>query len=124
MTGTAPARHDETFDWAWNGQDLTCALTRQGTGPRALLLPALSSISTRDEMAPLYHVSTTALRYNPAGRTPEGEGMIWDTRDFPDGDWPTGFHNGQYGQGHFNALGNRLIAREVWTLLKTFQRSD
>jgi hypothetical protein len=40
------------------------------------------------------------------------------------GDWPTGFHNGQYGQGHLNALGNRLIAREVWTLLETFQRSD
>lgn len=48
-------------------------------------------IPVRDEMAPLYHVSTTALRYNPSGRTPEGDGMIWDTRDFPDGDWPTGF---------------------------------
>jgi len=53
VTGTAPARHDETSQWSWGGQDLTCALTRQGTGPRALLLPALSSISTRGEMAPL-----------------------------------------------------------------------
>jgi len=53
MTETAPARHDETFDWSWGGQELTCALTRQGTGPRALLLPALSSISTREELAPL-----------------------------------------------------------------------
>ena len=53
MTGTAPARHDETFDWAWDRQGLTCALTRQGAGPRALLLPALSSIATRGEMAAL-----------------------------------------------------------------------
>ena len=48
-------------------------------------------IPVKDELAPLYHVSTTALRYNPAGDTPAGEGLIWDTRDFPDGEWPTGF---------------------------------
>jgi len=53
MTGTARTRHDETFDWAWDQQELSCALTRLGTGPRALLLPAPSSISTREEMAPL-----------------------------------------------------------------------
>lgn len=53
MTGTAAARHDETSRWSWGGRDLTCALTRRGAGPRALVLPALSSISTRGEMAPL-----------------------------------------------------------------------
>lgn len=53
MKGTVPARRDEAFDWSWGGVDLFCALTRQGSGRRALLLPALSSISTRDEMAPL-----------------------------------------------------------------------
>ena len=53
MIGTVPARHDETFAWSWSGTELSCALTRRGTGARALLLPALSSISTRAEMAPL-----------------------------------------------------------------------
>lgn len=48
-------------------------------------------IPLRDELMPLYHVSTTALRVNPAGETPDGEGLVWDTRDFPDGRWPTGF---------------------------------
>ncbi len=48
-------------------------------------------IPIKDALAPLYHVTTTALRYNPAGSTPEGDGLIWDTRDFPDGEWPTGF---------------------------------
>ena len=48
-------------------------------------------IPIRDERAPLYHVTTTALRSNPAGTAPKGEGLVWDTRDFPDGEWPTGF---------------------------------
>ena len=48
-------------------------------------------IPLKDALMPLFHVSTTALRFNPAGSAPEGEGLIWDTRDFPDGAWPTGF---------------------------------
>jgi hypothetical protein len=40
-----------------------------------------------DELMPLWHVSTTALRINPAGATPRGEGVVWDSRDFPDGNW-------------------------------------
>ena len=51
--GPTSAPHDERFDWSWDGVKLSCPLTRQGTGPRALLLPALSSISTRGETAPL-----------------------------------------------------------------------
>lgn len=39
--------------WHWQGHDVVVGTTRQGSGPRALLLPALSSISTRAEMAPL-----------------------------------------------------------------------
>lgn len=38
MTAKAPPRRDETFEWTWRGQHLPCALTRQGTGPRALLI--------------------------------------------------------------------------------------
>ncbi|RYC33331.1 alpha/beta hydrolase [Lichenibacterium minor] len=39
--------------WHWRGRDVVVGTTRLGSGPRALLLPALSSISTRAEMAPL-----------------------------------------------------------------------
>ena len=39
--------------WRWRGRDVVVGTTRLGAGPRALLLPALSSISTRAEMAPL-----------------------------------------------------------------------
>ncbi len=53
MTGATSEGRDESFDWSWGCVDLSCFLTRQGIGPRALLLPALSSTSTRDEMAPL-----------------------------------------------------------------------
>ncbi|MEM1427867.1 MAG: alpha/beta hydrolase [Pseudomonadota bacterium] len=44
---------EERFSWSWEGVDITCPLTRRGEGPLALLLPALSSISTRSEMQPL-----------------------------------------------------------------------
>ncbi|MFW5923581.1 MAG: glycoside hydrolase domain-containing protein, partial [Planctomycetota bacterium] len=44
-------------------------------------------IPLRDELMPLYHVSMTSLRYNPAGQTPDGEGVIWDTRDLSDGSY-------------------------------------
>ncbi|MCC9601090.1 hypothetical protein LOC67_11080 [Stieleria sp. JC731] len=29
------------------------------------------------------------------------------------GTWPRGFHNGQFGVGHFNAVGNDMIAAEI-----------
>jgi pimeloyl-ACP methyl ester carboxylesterase len=48
------AQPDEpTIAWSWKGAEVVLGLTRKGAGPRALLLPALSSISTRREMAPL-----------------------------------------------------------------------
>ncbi|MGD0091657.1 MAG: glycoside hydrolase domain-containing protein [Planctomycetota bacterium] len=40
-----------------------------------------------DKLMPLWHVSTTGLRINPAGSTPAGEGQVWDSRKFPDGNW-------------------------------------
>ena len=39
--------------WPWQGQEVVIGTTRHGSGPKALLLPALSSISTRAEMNPL-----------------------------------------------------------------------
>jgi len=38
--------------------------------------------------------------------------------------WPTGFHNGQFGQGHLNAIGNALVAREVLPFLERTERTD
>ena len=37
----------------WQGQDLSLEVDESGSGPSVLLLPALSSISTRREMRPL-----------------------------------------------------------------------
>jgi pimeloyl-ACP methyl ester carboxylesterase len=39
--------------WLWQGQDIVLGLDEAGRGPLVLLLPALSSISTRGEMRPL-----------------------------------------------------------------------
>jgi hypothetical protein len=44
-------------------------------------------IPIKDEMAPLWHCTTTSIRKNPAGSTPEGQGLVWDSREFPDGSW-------------------------------------
>ncbi len=39
--------------WSWQGRDMALGLDEAGSGPLVLLLPALSSISTRAEMHPL-----------------------------------------------------------------------
>jgi len=39
--------------WSWQGHDIAVGLDEVGNGPPVLLLPALSSISTRAEMHPL-----------------------------------------------------------------------
>jgi pimeloyl-ACP methyl ester carboxylesterase len=39
--------------WAWDDEAVRIGVDRAGTGPNLLLLPALSSISTRCEMRPL-----------------------------------------------------------------------
>ncbi|MFP4028256.1 MAG: glycoside hydrolase domain-containing protein [Candidatus Brocadiia bacterium] len=49
-------------------------------------------IPVKDELASLFHVTTTGLRRNPADVTPEGSGRIWDSRDFPDGEWYGNFN--------------------------------
>jgi pimeloyl-ACP methyl ester carboxylesterase len=44
---------EQTLTWSWHGAEVALGVSRGGAGPRALLLPALSSISTRHEMAAL-----------------------------------------------------------------------
>jgi hypothetical protein len=47
-----PEKHDEIV-WEWAGETVRLGLDRRGQGPSVLLLPALSSISTRRELRPL-----------------------------------------------------------------------
>src|SRR5262245_12727254 len=42
-----------TLEWNWRGKTIRLGIDSGGTGPKVLLLPALSSISTRREMHPL-----------------------------------------------------------------------
>jgi len=44
-------------------------------------------IPLKDSLFPLFHVVTTSIRSNPAGKLHQGDGVIWDSRDFPDGNW-------------------------------------
>ena len=54
MTTTdGPTIHTRRVRWSWQGQDVTLGVDEAGDGPAILLLPALSSISTRREMHPL-----------------------------------------------------------------------
>ncbi|WP_372897967.1 hypothetical protein [Stieleria sp.] len=39
------------------------------------------------------------------------------------GDWPRGFHNGQFGVGHYNATGNRIIAEQLLAFSDRFGAS-
>ena len=41
------------FDWRWAGKSIPVAYDVRGEGPTVLLLPAFSTVSTREEMAPL-----------------------------------------------------------------------
>jgi len=55
-----------TLEWNWRGETIRVGADASGTGPKLLLLPALSSISTRREMRPLQerlapHYSTLAV---------------------------------------------------------------
>jgi pimeloyl-ACP methyl ester carboxylesterase len=45
--------HGDHIDWNWHGAAVRLGVTRLGVGPAILMLPALSSISTRGEMRPL-----------------------------------------------------------------------
>jgi len=52
VTGSLKIRTSQ-IRWSWLGQELSLAIDEAGSGAMVLLLPALSSISTRREMHPL-----------------------------------------------------------------------
>jgi pimeloyl-ACP methyl ester carboxylesterase len=44
---------EQCIEWNWDGKPVSLGTTAYGSGPLVLMLPALSSISTRAEMRPL-----------------------------------------------------------------------
>jgi hypothetical protein len=44
----------QTIHWEWESSDIALGVNEVGNGASVVLLPALSSISTRDEMRPLF----------------------------------------------------------------------
>lgn len=52
-----------------------------GPGSQGAVLEKLwLEIPVRDCLAPLFHVTAAGLRENPAGATPAGTGLVWDSR--------------------------------------------
>lgn len=74
--------------------ELTFAPTE---GESASLQPLTLEIPLRDGMAPLWHASDTAIRGNPAGHTPEGDGIVWTSRE----DYGSGRSNAPDFRGNF-----------------------
>jgi pimeloyl-ACP methyl ester carboxylesterase len=58
MTGS-PEIRTRQIHWSWQGRELSLGLDEAGSGASVLLLPALSSISTRREMHPLMKLLAT-----------------------------------------------------------------
>lgn len=66
---------EETFSWQWQGKSMTIGVTRCGAGPTLLILPALSTISTRHEMLALQRLlgaryATVAVDWPGFGELP------------------------------------------------------
>ncbi len=66
-------------------------IQNEGISTNSQQLTTLNSlvleIPLQDKMVPYWHAVTTALRVNPAGDVPAGQGVVWDSRQFPNGDW-------------------------------------
>ena len=50
---TMPEGPRQTYFWTWKGRQVAIAYETFGNGPSCLLLPAFSTVSTREEMRPL-----------------------------------------------------------------------
>ena len=79
--------------WTWDGETVRIGVERTGAEPTVLLLPALSSISTRAEMRPL------AERLAPAFATVAVDWPGFGSRPRPRVDWRPAFNYPQDGPG-------------------------
>jgi pimeloyl-ACP methyl ester carboxylesterase len=71
----------DRIEWSWRGTPVEVGVTRTGAGPVLLMLPALSSISTRGEMRPLARLlasefTTVAVDWPGFGDAPR-PAMAW-----------------------------------------------
>ncbi|EII4588323.1 alpha/beta hydrolase, partial [Salmonella enterica] len=72
---------ESVTEWVADGKPVQIGLSRYGSGPEMLLLPALSSISTRDELRELQmrlgkHYSTLSVDWPGFGTLPRPE-VAW-----------------------------------------------
>lgn len=100
LTGTGKFVSRAPNKLVYNGKVATAAVTAElrntieedgvmrieltlAPGSRRKTLNSLSlEVPMRNVMAPLWHLGTRDLRRNPAGRVPEGTGLVWDSRMF------------------------------------------
>ena len=59
--------------------------------PHATLDTLFLDIPLEDARAPLWHALKCNIRSNPAGKTPEGKGKVWDSSMLPDRKWHGNF---------------------------------
>src|SRR5215475_8173315 len=52
----------QTLQWRWKGEEIRLGMNEAGSGHSVVLLPALSSISTREEMLPLFEKLSPQFR--------------------------------------------------------------
>src|SRR5262245_66348717 len=77
-----------TLEWNWRGKTIRLGSDVSGNGPNVLLLPALSSISSRREMRPLQErlaprYSTLAVDWPGFGEAPRPQ-MDWAPQAYAD----------------------------------------
>ncbi|MGF1526218.1 MAG: alpha/beta fold hydrolase [Candidatus Competibacterales bacterium] len=88
MNAPLPAQQPAEPPWYYKDHSFEVGLTRRGEGPTALLLPALSTISTRGEMAPLQaclapHFATVAVDWPAFGVAPKPK-LAWSPEGLAD----------------------------------------
>src|SRR5215475_14887828 len=80
--------HTRTLEWNWRGKTIRLGADASGSGPNVLLLPALSSISSRREMRPLQErlaprYSTLAVDWPGFGDAPRPQ-VDWGPQAYAD----------------------------------------
>jgi pimeloyl-ACP methyl ester carboxylesterase len=126
---------DETISWRWRDAAIDLGITACGEGPTVVMLPALSSISTRRQMAPLQlrlapHYRTLAVDWPGFGDLPRPAiawtpaayaaclGFVLDTvARKPHAVIAAGHAAGYalaHGSGHANAFRSLVLLAPTW----------
>src|ERR1700751_4100205 len=75
------------LNWSWRGKSIEVGIDTRGEGPTILMLPALSSISTRSEMRPLAErlasdFTTIAVDWPGFGDS-RAPAVAWEPKGYP-----------------------------------------